>query len=224
MSIPTMILGESGTGKSFSLRNLNPKEVLLIQTIKKPLPFKPKGWKSWDQNSKSGSIYKTDDWALIERIMAKAPEYGKKIIIIDDFQYLMANEFMRRSSEKGFEKFNELGHHSWSVMMKAQDLPDDVRVYFLSHTAVDEYGNTKAKTIGKMLDEKITVEGLFTIVLRTKKVDDRYSFSTQNSGTDTVKSPAGLFEETLIENDLNQVDQAICEYYEINQPALQEAS
>lgn len=209
MSIATLILGESGTGKSSSLRNLDPKKTRLIQTIRKPLPFRASGWEP----------AVTDDWNRIISGINKAKEQGKEIVIVDDFQYLLANEFMRRSAEKGFDKFTEIGHHAWSVMMAASQAAPDIRVYLLSHTQSDEYGHTKAKTIGKLLDEKITVEGLFTIVLRTVVNDGGYFFSTKNNGQDTVKAPIGLFDDALIENDLASVDAKICEYYELNQPA-----
>jgi hypothetical protein len=208
MSIAAMILGESGTGKSSSLRNMDPTTTLLIQTVKKPLPFHAKGWKP----------QVTDHWETICKYILAAADRGKDKVVIDDFQYLLANEFMRRSLERGFDKFTEIGHHAWSVMKAAAEASDHVRVYLLGHTATDEYGNTKAKTIGKLLDEKITVEGMFTIVLRTIVTDQGYHFSTQNSGQDTTKSPIGMFAERLIPNDLAAVDQAIVSYYELKTP------
>jgi energy-coupling factor transporter ATP-binding protein EcfA2 len=208
MGIPVLILGESGTGKSTSLRNMKGNEVAFIQIIKKQLPFK----------SNSFTPYVSDDWEKIQKAMTQAASNGRKVIIIDDFQYLMANEFMRAHNIKGFDKFTNIAYHAWSVMKHAQDLPTDVRVYFMSHTTTDEFGNSKAKTVGKMLDEKITVEGLFTIVLRTLRNDQGYFFTTQNNGADTVKSPLDMFEDNQIENDLAFVDQKIVEYYDLNQP------
>lgn len=216
MGIPVMILGESGSGKSTSMRNLDPVRTLLIQTVRKPLPFRAKGWRAWDANTKKGSVYVTDSWDLIMKVLDRAPGFGKDVIVIDDFQYLLANEFMRRAGEKGFEKFSDIGHHAWSVLMKAQELASDARVYVLSHVQTDDFGNIKAKTIGRLLDDKITIEGLFTIVLRTVKTDQGYFFSTQNSGSDTVKSPMGLFGDERIDNDLAMIDNEICEYYGIN--------
>lgn len=206
MGIPVLILGESGTGKSTSLRNFDPDSTALIQVIKKPLPFRSVGWKP----------YVSDNWEGIKKAMSKAAMNGRKKILIDDFQYLMANEFMRSHNIKGFDKFTEIAYHAWDVMRHAQEIDDSVRVYFLSHTATDDQGSTKAKTIGRMLDEKITVEGLFTIVLRTLRNDQGYFFTTENNGSDTVKSPLGMFEQHQIDNDLNAVDQAIVEYYGIN--------
>lgn len=205
MSISTIILGESGTGKTTSLRNLNPDEVALIQVIKKPLPFRSAGWMP----------YVTDSWEKIIKGMNLAAENGRKIIVIDDFQYVMANEFMRRSQERGFDKFTEIGNHAWEIFNVAGTLPDDVRVYLLSHTQESDNGTVKLKTIGKMLDEKITPEGMFTIVLRTIVSDGHHFFRTRNSGSDTVKSPIGLFETDIIDNDLAFVDKEICNYYSI---------
>lgn len=211
MSIATMILGESGTGKSTSMRNLLPAETLLIQTVKKPLPFRSKEWKPISDN---GNVLVTDD---SHRIIAAMQKTRRNVIIIDDFQYMIANEFMRRTSERGYDKFTEMALHAWQVAKLASELPDDVRVYILSHTDTKDDGTVKAKTIGKLLDEKITLEGLFSIVLRTGKNDGGYYFRTKNSGSDTVKTPIGLFESETIDNDLANVDKAICEYYELNQ-------
>jgi hypothetical protein len=211
MSIATMILGESGTGKTTSLRNLDPANVLLIQAVRKPLPFR-NSWQPINQANPSGSVYVTDDSRKIVAAMQRTP---RKIIVLDDFQYVLANEFMRRNQEKGYDKFNDIGRNAWDILNAASNLPGDVRVYILGHTATDESGKVRAKTIGRMLDDKITVEGLFTIVLRTAVVNGQYLFTTMNSGYDTVKSPLGLFNAEHIDNDLQSVDSAICEYFNI---------
>lgn len=208
MSIATLILGQSGTGKTTSLRNMNPDEVLLIQAVKKPLPFRSKEWKPLTKEG--GSIYVCDNALKICNVMEKTT---RKIIIIDDNQYIMANEFMRRSNEKSFDKFTEIGRNMWDIFNKASALPDDVRVYILSHTEESDNGRTKIKTIGRMLDEKITLEGMVTICLQTQIINDNHVFMTKNNGHNTVKSPLGLFESEHIENDLQAVDQAIIEYY-----------
>lgn len=214
MSIATLILGESGTGKSFSLHNLKPEETLLIQAVRKPLPFRSKGWKPVVKGE-GGSIYVTDDSANIVKAMQRTE---KKIIVVDDFQYVLANEYMRRSEERGFDKFSDIGRHAWDILTAANDLAADVRVYILGHTQADDQGRIKVKTIGKMLDEKITVEGMFTIVLRTSVINDQYVFSTRNNGQDTVKSPVGLFDSPHIDNDLAAVDAAIVTYYHEDVP------
>jgi hypothetical protein len=144
----------------------------------------------------------------------------KTIIVIDDFQYILANEFMRRVTDNevgnsAFQKYNEIARSAWDILMGAASLADEKRVYILSHTSTDDFGKTKIKTIGKLLDEKIVMEGLVTIVLKTVVQNGKYLFSTHNSGSDTTKSPLGLFADDLIENDLNAVDRAICDYYGI---------
>jgi len=193
-------MGASGTGKSASLRNFRPDEIGVINVAGKPLPFR--------SEIKS---FKSDRYEEIEAILKKAKV---KSLVIDDSQYLMANEFMRRASENGFQKFTDIGRNFWALIdMINHDLPEDVIVYFMQHTELDANGNEKAKTIGKLLDEKITLEGLFSIVLKTAVVDGSYMFTTKNNGADTVKTPMGMFEQDLIENDLKAVDDAIRDYY-----------
>jgi hypothetical protein len=206
------VLGESGTGKSTSLENFNPAETLLLQALDKPLPFKSRDWKKYDPETKSGNIFVTDKSTDIVSYMQRTK---RKVIVLDDFQYVMANEFMRRSDEKGYDKFTEIGRNAWNILVAAGGLASDVRVYILSHSDTSDNGRVKAKTIGRMLDEKITVEGMFTLVLRTVVRDDEHYFSTRNNGSDTVKTPKGMFAEELIPNDLGAVDAAICEYYGI---------
>ncbi len=220
MSIATLILGQSGTGKTSSLRNMDPANTLLIQTIKKPLPFRAQGWAYRTKETPQGNIFISDQWESIIKIMHGT---RRKIIVIDDFQYLLANEFMRRSNERGYDRFTDIGRHAWDVLREASLLADDVRVYMLSHTEEDPNGTIKIKTIGKMLDEKITIEGMFTIVLRTQVLNNEYLFTTQNNGRDTVKSPMKMFDTDCIENDLANVDQRITHFYEIT-PSLKEES
>lgn len=212
MSTAVMIIGESGTGKSASLRNLNPADVLLIQAVKKPLPFKSTEWKPANKQNPYGSVIHSDTAATIIQMMQRTK---KPIVVIDDFQYILANAFMRRSAETGFQKFTDIAKDAWEILMAASGQSAEKRIYILAHSTTDESGKTKAKTIGKLLDEKITIEGLLTIVLRTAVVNGQYLFLTQNSGSDTTKSPIGMFESEHIPNDLFEVDKAIVEFYGI---------
>jgi AAA domain len=213
MSEPILILGESGHGKSTSMRNMDPATTLLIQSIDKRLPFpNAKEWQKFDPQTKKGNVFVTDQASEITALMAKTK---RDKIIIDDFQYVMANEFMRRSFEKGYDKFTEIGRNAWDVLRMASQLDPATRVYLLAHTDTSDSGRVVMKTIGKMLSEKITVEGMFTIVLRCVVRERDYLFSTHSNGNDTAKSPMGMFEEDLIENDLAAVDARICEYYGI---------
>lgn len=206
MGIPCFILGHSGTGKSTSLRNFKSNEILHINVMSKPLPFK----------GRFAETYNGDNYTEIAKAINKTK---CKSIVIDDAQYLMANEFMRRSSEVGYQKFTDIANNFWTLINSiSNDLPFDVIVYLLMHTDMDDNGNEKAKTIGKLLDEKICIEGMSSIVLKTAVKDGVYSFLTQNNGHDTVKSPLGMFGTYEIENDLKKVDTAIREYWELDIP------
>lgn len=217
MSIATLILGQSGTGKTTSLRNLDPAHTLLIQAVRKPLPFRAIGWGWFDKDKNpTGNIFVTDQATQIIKLMKGTK---RDVIVLDDFQYILANEFMRRVLDKetgnaAFAKYNEIAHNAWSILMTASQLADEKRVYILGHTQEDENGRIKAKTIGKLLDEKITLEGLLTIVLRTAAINGQFLFTTQNNGLDTVKSPLGLFDSDQIDNDLAVVDAAVFSYYQ----------
>jgi len=203
MGIPVLILGESGTGKSTSIRNFTDDEISIINVDGKRFPFK----------KNFSKVIKTDNANEIKRRMLQTKS---KVIVIDDAQYIMANEFMRKRGEKGFEKFTDIGGNYFDIIEQVKSLPDDVIVYFLSHVEETPAGTVKAKTIGKMLDEKITIEGKFTVVLRTLVRDGEYFFTTQNTGYDTVKTPMGMFKTEEIPNDLKAVDIAIREYWGIN--------
>lgn len=216
MSEAVMIIAPSGSGKSYSLRNLDPESSFLIQTLRKSLPFK--GWKEkWPEvnpEKPGGKRLVSDDPQTIikylKTISDKKPEI--KVIAIDDSQYVMANEFMRSALEKGYEKFTRIGLNFWEIVQVAGNLRDDLAIVFLHHEETTEFGNMKAKTIGKMLDDKITLEGMFTIVLRATVHDGKHVFITQNSGRDTVKAPPGMFETAEIDNDINLVLNAITAY------------
>lgn len=211
MGVPVLILGESGTGKSASLRNFAPEDVGIINVAGKPLPFRNKL-----------RCLDTDDYATIARALLgmKTPS-----AVIDDAQYLLANEYMRRANETGYQKYSDMANHYWSlIQLVIRELPSDRIVYFMSHIERDQNGNEKVKTIGKLLDEKITVEGMFSIVLKTHVQDGVYTFCTQNSGQDTVKTPIGMFTDREIENDLKKVDDTIRDYYGLRSGTVEEVS
>ena len=199
------ILGRSGTGKSYSLRNFPKDKVAVINVQGKILPFRGSG--SIEQTSTDNSL------KILKALDVYAQQF--KSIVVDDYQYVMSNEFMRRSAERGYDKFTEIARHAWDIAQKVRELPDDVIVYIMCHTDRDDEGNEKIKTIGKLLDEKICLEGLSTIVLKTNVSDGQYTFLTQNNGKDTVKSPADMFPSYAIDNDLWYVDQKIRNYYDL---------
>lgn len=213
MSNATLIIGQSGTGKSTSLRNLDYKCTFILNVLDKPLPFR--GYKA-HYNSENKNYYATDDWAkLCEYIRAideRRPEI--KTLVIDDFQYLLANEFMRRALEKGFDKFSDIAQHAWMVIKTLTSTRSDLYCFVLSHSDSDGLGKVKCKTIGKMLDDKITLEGMFTIVLHSLLVDDKYMFLTQNDGTHLAKSPLDMFDDKYIDNDLQIVMDKMKLYFE----------
>ena len=212
MSYATLVLGESGTGKTCSLRNLDPKNTLLIQPVRKPLPFRSAGWKEIKAKGDGNNILVCSNPQAIINCMHASPF---DVIVVDDWQYILASMYMAARNVKGFDKFTEIGGAGFDIAKAASELGENKRVYVLAHTTSDEFGNTRIKTLGKLLDDKIVVEGMFTTVLRTHVDNGRYLFSTQNSGSDTVKSPMGMFSEQYIENDLAAIDRVICDYYGI---------
>lgn len=207
MGVLVYVLGRSGTGKSFSMRNFAKDELGVVNVQGKILPFKGSG---------SFDIVNTDTSSeIVDQIKRMAKKH--KVIVVDDFQYVMANEFMRRATERGYDKFTEIAKHAWDIADCVKELPAEVIVYVMCHTDTDQEGIEKLKTIGKLLDEKIVLEGMSTIVLKTAVSDGQYMFLTQNNGRDTVKSPSGMFPAYAIDNDLKYVDQKIRSYYELGE-------
>lgn len=202
MAIGVLILGESGTGKSFSMRNFEPDEVQVLSVEKPILPFRKQLPVVLSPNEK--------------KIIKEMKNTTKKNIVVDDFQYILGVQMMKRSLEKGWDKFSEIQFDYFSVLDTVKELPDDTIVYFLSHTETTEDGMTKVKTIGKALDKYITIEGMFMVVLGTRVSDGKYFFTTQNDGKNTVKSPDGMFPSFAIENDLKYVGEKIRNYYYMN--------
>lgn len=210
MGVPVLIIGKSGSGKSTSMRNcVNDPNWNLINVLGKPLPFRGK--------IKQCS---TDDYRTVFASLASSKV---KSIVIDDAGYLITNQFMRGHSQASsgngiFNFYNDLGDAFWNLIMFIKNLPDDKIVYIMMHEDKNDFGDVKPKTIGKMLDEKVCLEGMFTIVLRCKEESGKYYFITQTHEGAVSKSPIGMFDELKIENDLKMVDQKIREYWDMDVP------
>lgn len=201
MGIPVLILGESGSGKSTSLRNFEPGEVLVFNVANKPLPFRKK------LDSIPNATY-----ASIGKEMQKK-EY--KTYVVDDSQYLLAFEMFDRAKDAGYGKFTDIALRFRNMLdFVIKHMPDDTIVYFLHHTETSDTGKIKAKTVGKMLDNQLTVEGLFSIVLLASTDGATHKFITQSDGYTTCKSPMDMF-PLEIDNDLKLVDNAIREYWSL---------
>lgn len=222
MSNTILVIGQSGTGKSTSLRNLDEKTTFIINVLDKPLPFKGykkkyKMIKSWDD--KEGNYFTTNNWEkiikCIKSVNALRPEITT--LVIDDWQYILAMEFMSRVAEKGYDKFSELANHGWQTINACMSTRPNLTCVLLAHSDQDANGRAKIKTIGKLLDEKITLEGLFTIVLHSRLIDGQYLFQTQCDNEYLAKSPMGMFNDLLIPNDLVNVKNAVEAYYNDNE-------
>ncbi|MCE0845921.1 ATP-binding protein [Buttiauxella sp. A2-C1_F] len=218
MGTPVLILGDSGAGKSYGLRKFKPEDVVLLQCIPKMLPFKSTGWKLNgkelpDGSIQRGNVLRSDDWeTVLDTINRMVLSKTRRVLIIDDFQVVMQHENMKRAYQTGYGKFTEMADHIWQIIMAATHLPDDFRIYFLAHTEEAE-GKIRMKTTGKMLNEKLTPEGYFSIVLRAIKKDGKHVFLIKGDDNDTAKAPPDLFpDQTEMENDLKAVDVAITEF------------
>jgi hypothetical protein len=213
MAIPVFVIGRSGSGKTYSIKNFKADEVGVISVEKGRLPFKtdiktvkiPK-----DFTVNTNAQLNAAKYAWIEMIISKSKA---KSIIIDDSQYLLVNELFDRSKEKGYDKFTDIAVNFRNLVHFVNDMPDEDKiVYFLHHSEADTDGREKAKTIGRMLDEKLTLEGCFDIVLYCQD----HKFYTQAEGMSTAKTPEDMFPAAEIPNDLKAVDEAIREYYGLN--------
>lgn len=200
MGVPVLIMGESGSGKTYSIKNFDPAEVGIFSVEKNRLPFKKDGFR----------VVKNAGYSVIMKALTKPT---LKRYVIDDSQYLLVNEFFDRAKESGYQKFTDLALNFRNLIHYiSRELPDDIVVYFLHHTELDAAGKVKAKTIGRMLDEKLTVEGCFDIVLLAQTEGTEHYFVTQSDGYTSAKSPEGMFDQK-IPNDLAAVDAAIREYW-----------
>lgn len=213
MAIPVLIIGKSGSGKSASLRNFSPDHIAVINVLGKPFPFR-----------NQIKAYVTDSYA---KTIVAINKTDRPVIVIDDAGYLITTQFMEGHSSAGggnaiFSFYNQVADNFWALIQEIRRLPDHKRVYFIMHEEQNDVGIVKPKTVGKLLDEKVCVEGMFTICLRSLLHDGQHIFSTQTNGLDTAKTPIGMFDETMITNDLATVDQAICTYYDINEPKSEE--
>lgn len=201
MGVGVLVLGASGSGKSTSMRNFQKGEVLVLNVAGKRLPFR-------------GALDIVNN-ATYEKIGKALMAQQYKTYVVDDSQYLLAFDMFDRAKETGYGKFTDLAVRFKNMLTYVnQKTPDDCVVFFLHHTETDENGRIKAKTVGKMLDNQLTVEGLFSVVLLAQTDGDNYRFVTQSDGATTAKSPMGMFERE-IDNDLKLVDTAIREYWQL---------
>lgn len=206
MATAVLIMGESGSGKSASLRNFAPNEISVFNVTSKPLPFKQGKTK----------LPKIDNATYADIANALANP-NKRAYVIDDAGYLLSFEMFKRANETGYSKFTDMAKNFFDMLdFINTKLPNDIIVYITMHTEDDsEMHKTKAKTIGKMIDQNLNLEGLFTIVLRAMQTEDGYKFITRDDRVSTAKSPMGMFESDKIDNDLKEVDRIIREYYDM---------
>ena len=199
-------MGESGSGKSASLRNFSPNEISVFNVTSKPLPFKQGKTK----------IPKIDNATYADIANALANP-NKRAYVIDDAGYLLSFEMFKRANETGYSKFTDMAKNFFDMLdFINTKLPNDIIVYITMHTEDDsEMHKTKAKTIGKMIDQNLNLEGLFVIVLRAMQTEEGYKFITRDDRVSTAKSPMGMFESDKIDNDLKEVDRIIREYYDM---------
>lgn len=214
MGIPVLIIGKSGSGKSTSLRNFVQGEVGIIGVLKKPLPFRT-----------DMKVYHSDNYSDIKKKLLTATVNS---IVIDDSSYLIVNQFMRGHASTGkgnniFELYNSIGDNFWGLIQYIGDaLPPNKIVYVIMQEDKNDAGDIKPRTIGKMLDEKVCIEGLFTVSLRAMYYDGKFVFKTKTDGMDVTKSPIDMFEKDMIDNDLKFVDEAIRSYYKIKNQKSEE--
>ena len=206
MATAVLIMGESGSGKSASLRNFSPNEISVFNVTNKPLPFK----------QGKAKIPKIDNATYADIANALANP-NKRAYVIDDAGYLLSFEMFKRANETGYSKFTDMAKNFFDMLdFINTKLPNDIIVYITMHTEDDsEMHKTKAKTIGKMIDQNLNLEGLFTIVLRAMQTEEGYKFITRDDRVSTAKSPMGMFESDKIDNDLKEVDRIIREYYDM---------
>lgn len=220
MGVPVLVMGKSGSGKTFSLKNFGTDEIGILSVEKGRLPFRsklktvriPANFKNADgSDCTSYAQVNAAKYSWIERVIQNSKT---KSIAIDDSQYLLVNEMFDRASEKGYDKFTGMAKNFQHLIhFVNESVADDKIVYFLHHTETGADGREKCKTIGKMLEEKLVIEGMFDIVLYCSD----HEFFTQSNETSTAKTPEEMFSDISIPNDLKAVDKAIREYYYLNE-------
>jgi hypothetical protein len=212
MSNLVVILGGSGTGKSTSMRNLPPNETFVFNVLGKPLPFK--GYKRV-YNQENKNYLCTDNYREIYKYLIAINERRPDIrnIVIDDFSFLMNNEFMRRCQEQGFNKFVEMGSNMFMILNVCNNFREDLVCFIMCHTEKDHAGIIKPKTVGKMTQDHVGIAERVSIVLHSQVIDNQYMFLTQNDGVYMAKSPMSMFDTNYINNDLLEIKQQINNYY-----------
>ena len=216
MSQSILIVGESGVGKSTSIRTLPPEETMIISVIGKSLPFRGAKAKytKLSSDGMEGNFYVTDDSTSIMRAIKLVNERRPdiKYLVIDDFGYTMTNSFMRRALEVGYRKFSEIGFDAFKVFDVVSNLRGDLFCFIMMHTEIDQNGRYKPKSIGKMVDQYVCIEGKFSCVFHAVASEGKYRFITNNDGQHMARSPMGMYEELLIDNDLLAIVNRINEY------------
>lgn len=217
MSNAVLILGESGTGKSTAIRTLNPEETFIINVIGKPLPFRgaKSKYQSLSSDGLTGNYYASDDTATIKRIINLIQNKRKdiKVLVLDDFGYTITNSFMRKANQRGYDRFIEIAKDMFDVLDIVSNLRDDLYCFVMMHTEIDSQGCSKPRTVGKMIDQYICIEGKFTTVLHATVSDGNYTFATNYDGKNMAKSPLGLFDSHFIDNDLQYVKEQMHNYF-----------
>ncbi len=218
MSNSILILGESGCGKSTSIRNLPPEETMIINVIGKPLPFKgaSKKYTKLSPDGMTGNYYASDDHSAIMRIinLVNNKRLDIKYLVIDDYGYTITNSFMRKASQRGYDKFVEIGAESFVILEKITSLRDDLFCFVMMHTEIDTQGKYKPKTVGKMIDQYVNIEGKFTYVYHALITESGYKFLTNNDSRHMAKTPMGLHDELYIDNDLQLIIEKMKEYFD----------
>jgi hypothetical protein len=217
MSSTILLLGGSGSGKSTSLRNLDPKETFIISILGKPLPFRGASSRYTpikDWNDMENNYFMSDDCERVKnclRLVNKRPEI--QVLVIDDFNYLLVNQFMKRATEKGYEKFTEMAKNIHGLVEFMSQMRKELFCVFTMHNELDAMGFSKIKTVGKMLEEKVSIEGMVTATFHAMVVDGKFKLLTQRTESHLARSPMDLFKDLYIDNDIDMIIKAMRAYF-----------